>query len=238
MLRTHGRGWAGVLLGLAAALWGSGCGTSLPPTPEPNPGPSADAGPSMLEVQTGAARTVSVLLDASGTVAGDSPIASYSWIESDRVIATGLTASVELGTGSHVISLLVTDMTGAQDTDEITVLVSSPPRSEYELTIAVVGKGQVSPAVGTTIHPAGAPVSVRYELRDFDGVRFGLLDRFELVGAEQDVLALGELITLHHVFAGDDHVVLGADVLLLHACATRLVHHVEGDAGLGFGRGI
>ncbi len=161
MLRTHGRGWAEVLLGVAVALCGSGCGTSIPPTPEPNPGPSADAGPSMLEVQTGAARTVSVLLDASGTVAGDSPIASYSWIESDRVIATGLTASVELGTGSHVISLLVTDMTGAQDTDEITVLVSSPPRSEYELTIAVVGKGQVSPPVGTTIHPAGAPVSVR-----------------------------------------------------------------------------
>ena len=115
----------------------------------------------MLEVQTGAARTATVLLDASGTVAGASPIVTYSWIESGQVIASGVTASVELGAGAHVISLLVTDATGAQDTDEITVLVSSPPRSEYELTIAVIGNGQVSPSEGTTIHPAGTPVSVR-----------------------------------------------------------------------------
>ena len=161
MLRTHGRGRAGVLLGLAVAVWGSGCGTSISPTPDPHPGPSADAGPSMLEVQTGAARTATVLLDASGTVAGASPIVTYSWIESGQVIASGVTASVELGAGAHVISLLVTDATGAQDTAEITVLVSSPPRSEYELTIAVIGNGQVSPSEGTTIHPAGTPVSVR-----------------------------------------------------------------------------
>jgi murein DD-endopeptidase MepM/ murein hydrolase activator NlpD len=161
MLEAPGFRRVAVLLGFSAALLGSACGTSLAPMPVPDPGPRADAGPATLELQTGEARTASVPLDASGSVPGGWPIASYSWIESDRVIASGMTASVELGTGSHDILLLVTDAVGAQDTDRITVLVSSSPRREYELTIAVVGRGQISPGVGTTIHPAGLPVSVR-----------------------------------------------------------------------------
>jgi len=74
-----------------------------------------------------------------------------------------------------------------------------------------------------------------HELRDLDGLGLWLLDGFELVRAEQDVLALGEFITLHDVFAGYDLVFLRADVLLLHTSATGLVHHVESNAGFGFG---
>lgn len=161
MPNSAGVARAGWFLGMTAVILCLRCGTQFPPVEDPLPALRAEAGPASLEVQTGTARTANVLLDASGSVEGDSPIASYNWIEGERVIASGVVAQVELTAGSHVISLLVTDAAGRQSTDEIMVVVNSPPRDEYELTIAVVGKGQVTPAVGTTIHPAGAPVSVR-----------------------------------------------------------------------------
>src|SRR5678815_502878 len=61
-------------------------------------------------------------------------------------------------------------------------------------------------------------------------------DSFELLGAENHVLILGELVALHRVVAGHDLAILGTDVLLLEPRAALLVQHVERDARLRFRR--
>ena len=50
----------------------------------------------------------------------------------------------------------------------------------------------------------------------------GVLERLELLGAEHDVLVLGELVALDHLRALDQLAVVNGDVLLLHARAVAL----------------
>src|SRR4051812_34608602 len=63
----------------------------------------------------------------------------------------------------------------------------------------------------------------RNELDDIDRPRRLFLECLELLTGEDHVLVLGKLVTLHGVVAGDDLVVLGADVLLLETVAALLV---------------
>src|SRR5438552_5021013 len=63
----------------------------------------------------------------------------------------------------------------------------------------------------------------RDELDDVDRARRLFLERLQLLGAENDVLILGELVPLHRVVAGHDLVVLRADVLLLESGPAFLV---------------
>ena len=78
----------------------------------------------------------------------------------------------------------------------------------------------------------------RDELDDVDGVGGLLVERLDLLGREDDVLALGELVALGHLVPLHDLVVLGADVLLLQPGAALLVQHVEADAGGGLAGGV
>ena len=79
----------------------------------------------------------------------------------------------------------------------------------------------------------------RDELGDLDHVGARLLQRLQLLGREDDVLVLGELVALDRVLARHDDAFLGADVLLLEArAARRLVQHVEGDRPGRLRRGV
>jgi hypothetical protein len=75
----------------------------------------------------------------------------------------------------------------------------------------------------------------RDELHDLDHLRRLLLERLQLFGREDDVLILGELVSLDRLLASDSLAVLRADVLLLESGAALLVKHVEGDARLRLG---
>ena len=70
------------------------------------------------------------------------------------------------------------------------------------------------------------------EFRDVDRVRGRGLERFELLGLEQHVLILGELVALDDLLARHDFAASRRDQLLLDARAVLLVDLIEGEGGL------
>ena len=93
-------------------------------TPQPNELPVANAGPDQAVAIKGKAVTATVALDASASRDPDGTIVSYQWRLGSVVIATGRTASVNLGIGSHTITLQVTDDDQASSEDQVTIEVA------------------------------------------------------------------------------------------------------------------
>ena len=83
--------------------------------------PVANAGADQT-VECGGA-TTSVTLDGSASAAGTGSITSYAWTEGATSLGTGQTLLVHLTTGTHSITLTVTDSGGGTDTDEVSVSV-------------------------------------------------------------------------------------------------------------------
>lgn len=103
--------------------WGLGALADLPDAV----GPTANAGGDRALECEGPDGTV-VRLDASGST----PLArldALRWFVDGRPVAEGTTADVVLGTGTHVVELLVVDDQGRRDADEavITIVDSTPP---------------------------------------------------------------------------------------------------------------
>ena len=82
----------------------------------------------------------SVTLDGSLSEEVTSPIVSYSWTENDIVIATGVSPTVQLSTGVHIINLEVTDEDNGSGRDEVVITVIDPDNNK---PIAVAGDDQV-----------------------------------------------------------------------------------------------
>ena len=93
-------------------------------TPASNKPPVAKAGPDQTIFLKGQAATATVTLDASGSSDPDGTLISYQWFENDALIATGKTVSVNLGIGSHTITLQVTDDDQASNEAQVTVEIS------------------------------------------------------------------------------------------------------------------
>ena len=83
--------------------------------------PTANAGADQT-VECGGA-TTSVNLDGSASTAGSGTINSYSWTEGATSLGTGAMLTVSLPTGSHTITLTVTDTGGGTDTDDVVITV-------------------------------------------------------------------------------------------------------------------
>ncbi|MBI4502412.1 MAG: hypothetical protein HY700_14780 [Gemmatimonadetes bacterium] len=91
-------------------------------TAVPNRAPVAAAGADQtLECEAGCAVAT---LDGSASSDPDNDQLSYQWSENGTVIASGSTASVQLGLGSHAITLRVTDDRGASAEDEVVITVA------------------------------------------------------------------------------------------------------------------
>ena len=82
----------------------------------------------------------SVTLDGSLSEEVASPIVSYSWSENDIVIANGVSPTVQLSTGVHLITLEVTDEDNGSGRDEVVITVIDPDNNK---PIAVAGDDQV-----------------------------------------------------------------------------------------------
>jgi hypothetical protein len=91
--------------------------------PQPNNAPVAEAGPDQTVAVKGKAVTATVTLDASGSSDPDGTLVSYQWFESGTAIAAGQRVSVNLGMGSHTITLRVTDDDQASSEDQVTIEV-------------------------------------------------------------------------------------------------------------------
>lgn len=92
--------------------------------PAPNALPVANAGPDQAISVKGREQTAAVTLDASGSFDPDGTIISYEWLENGARIATGQTASLNLGIGTHTITLRVTDSGQTSSEDQVIVDVS------------------------------------------------------------------------------------------------------------------
>ena len=93
-------------------------------TPQPNLLPFANAGDDQAVSIKGKAATATVTLDASASFDPDGTLVSYQWLENNAQIATGRTVSVNLGIGSHTITLRVTDDDQASSEDDVTVEIT------------------------------------------------------------------------------------------------------------------
>ena len=81
-----------------------------------------------------------VTLDGSLSEEVASPIVSYSWTKNDTVIASGISPTVQLSTGVHVITLEVTDEDNGSGIDEVVITVIDPDNNK---PVAVAGNDQV-----------------------------------------------------------------------------------------------
>lgn len=83
--------------------------------------PVANAGADQTVECAGA--TTAVNLDASASTAGSGTINSYSWAEGSTTLGTDAMLAVNLPTGTHTITLTVTDTGGGSDTDDVVITV-------------------------------------------------------------------------------------------------------------------
>ncbi|MDQ2683240.1 MAG: SpaA isopeptide-forming pilin-related protein, partial [Chloroflexota bacterium] len=102
-------------------------------TPEPGPtepvnaSPIADAGPDQEVVDTDGSGDEPVTLDGSGSSDPDGESLTLIWTIDGAELGQGTTLTVSLPVGVHTIQLAVTDSTGSTATDEVVVVVSTPP---------------------------------------------------------------------------------------------------------------
>lgn len=88
--------------------------------------PVADAGPDQEVIDDNGDDLVTVSLDGSLSEEAGAPIVGYRWLENGLELATGVTANVQLSTGTHIITLEVTDEDESVGTDEVVITVIDP----------------------------------------------------------------------------------------------------------------
>jgi hypothetical protein len=109
---------------------GWGAGNPVPPLPNLrfaiaeiiNVPPVADAGPDQT-VECECFDGAEITLDGSGSFDDNNDPLTYSWSIGGEEIATGVSPTVTLDLGVHLIMLTVTDPGGLSDTDAVTITV-------------------------------------------------------------------------------------------------------------------
>ena len=81
--------------------------------------PTADAGPDQTVECAGA--TTPVALNGTASTPGSGTITSYSWSEGATSLGTGAMLATSLPSGSHTITLTVTDTGGGSDKDDVII---------------------------------------------------------------------------------------------------------------------
>jgi parallel beta-helix repeat protein len=83
--------------------------------------------------------TETVALDATGSSNPNSDALSYEWYEGQNLLTTGIKTSVELETGEHLLTLVVTDSQGYNDSDDLIVNVIENAGFWFEAECGNVG---------------------------------------------------------------------------------------------------
>jgi len=91
-----------------------------------NQPPLANAGPDQTVTDSDRNGSEQVNLDGSASSDPDGNIVSFVWTKGATQIATGIKPTVTLSTGTHIITLTVTDNGSLTDTDTVTITVFSP----------------------------------------------------------------------------------------------------------------
>ncbi len=92
-----------------------------------NQSPTANAGSDQTATDTDGNGVEPFTLNGSGSTDANGTIVSYVWSENGSQIATGVTPVVNLGVGTHTLTLTVTDNQGATGTDTVVLTVNPSP---------------------------------------------------------------------------------------------------------------
>lgn len=103
----------------------------------PNTPPTAEAGSPQSVVDANGDGNESVTLDGSGSADPDGQVVAWNWSRNGSPIATSINPTVTLPVGSHLITLSVTDNSGATGNDTVTIIVE-----QNRLPIANAGPNQ------------------------------------------------------------------------------------------------
>ncbi len=93
--------------------------------------PVADAGSDQWLIDTDTNLVESVTLDASASTDIDGSIISYVWTENGQTVATGINPTIEFRTGTHNLTLTVTDDGGKTAMDSVEIKITPQPQVFY-----------------------------------------------------------------------------------------------------------
>ncbi|HZM89852.1 MAG TPA: FG-GAP-like repeat-containing protein [Blastocatellia bacterium] len=113
-----------------------------------NQSPVADAGAHETVECSGV--TTPVTLDGSASADPDNDALTYSWKEGATEIATGANPTVNLASGSHTVTLTVTDPSNESDTDQVTIIVQNAIAPTINSVTATPGLVALGGAVTVT----------------------------------------------------------------------------------------
>ncbi len=126
--------------------------------------PVANAGTDQSLVDTDGDGSATVTLDGSASSDADGTILSYVWYEGSREIANGVTAEVVLTTGTHILTLLVTDDTQLTHQDQVRITLSSD-KGQLQIvsgdTLVGSSGDTLGPFTVRLVDPAGSPLADR-----------------------------------------------------------------------------
>ncbi len=88
-----------------------------------NQTPTANAGVDQTVTDTDNNGSEQVALDGSGSSDPDGTIQTYVWREGLNQVASGINPTITLSTGTHTITLTVTDDLGASNTDTVAIII-------------------------------------------------------------------------------------------------------------------
>jgi len=118
--------------------------------------PRAEAGPDLVLTDSDGDGQETVILDGSASTDPNGIITNYSWFDGTTLVATGVTAEIDLGVNAHVLELRVTDDEGNTDSDALSVLVRP---GDYDPAMVVHLKLDGSAADATGNGHDGTPVN-------------------------------------------------------------------------------
>jgi outer membrane autotransporter protein len=115
--------------------------------PNPSVAPFANAGTDRTIADTDALPGEDVTLDASASTDSDGTIVSYQWFRGGQLLATGVTATVQLDDGESFLTLVVTDEAGNSASDAVLITVSAAPVVPILSALAGLTPNQLSVAL-------------------------------------------------------------------------------------------
>ncbi|MCP4406261.1 MAG: autotransporter domain-containing protein, partial [Gammaproteobacteria bacterium] len=117
-----------------------------------NTAPTANAGPDQTVTDSDNNGSEQLTLDGSAST-DDNAIASYEWFENNQSLANGVQPTVNLGTGTHTITLRVTDDNGLTSEDQVVVTVAVVSANDQGSRIELISGTNQRLSVGQTTNP-------------------------------------------------------------------------------------
>ena len=176
-------------------------------TVDPAAPPNADAGADQTLEDSDEGGDEPVTLDGSGSTPGAAAITGYEWFDGITSLATGVSPTITLGVGTHVIDLVVTDANTATGTDQVIITVNSPGTGNQGIYMSFTGTTTV-PGVGVVrdedivVYDSVAGTWAMYFDASDVGLTSGDLDAFHVRGDGSVLMSWSSAISVPGLTGG------------------------------------